>query len=75
MFSAPGGKYRIQVLWIKGNRGKIDLATKIISGCKWDYMLSHGDLLTHSEFNLTPNFGWERIFLHLAGNNHQAMER
>jgi len=22
MFSAPGGKYRIQVLWIKGNGGR-----------------------------------------------------
>lgn len=76
MFSAPGGKYRIQVLWIKGKGGKkIDLAAKVTSGCKWDYMLSlWGYLLTHSEFNLTPNFGWERISLHLAGNNRQAME-
>lgn len=44
MLSAPGGKYRIQVLWIKGNRGKIDLAAKIISGYKWDYTPSHGDI-------------------------------
>lgn len=44
MFSAPGGKYRIQVLWIKGNRGKIDLAAKVISGYKRDYMLSRGDI-------------------------------
>lgn len=29
MFSTPGGKYRIQVLWIKGNGGKIDLAAKL----------------------------------------------
>lgn len=52
MFSAPGGKYKIQVLWIKGNGGKTDLAAKVISGYKRDYMLSHGgNLLTHSEFN------------------------
>lgn len=44
MFSAPGGKYRIQVLWIKGNGGKIDLVAKAISGCKWDYAFSRGDI-------------------------------